>query len=542
MLFLYPFDLSTKQRTGAHPGKTFSAAADPVMFDPMHKWWSPDVEFTRFPERMHKLLVRRAREGRSIYVRARRAHQGGFLRRIKSPEGGCPAGLAELRTHVMPWDCDGWPNLWKLDPRTQGDALRAELLKLLGPEFVEASHSFQWSSSCCVGVPHWQVPEFVSFRVWSWAHREVGEAEGRELAKRLDARVRPILGNKDGYLVDPKVYDLQQPIYLANPAFKGMPDPFGYRRWAFVRCTQSVLDIDRLEKDLPSPTRKTAWTRPEGEPMAATARPVPKPRTATVIVPGQPIPFELAARELSAAREALEAKGVEAFRDRCNGFGIARGSLEMVGLAIHRGGLQPGERDECATMIASGVVASLPPDGRPPEQVRAKVRAVLRLCVSDEWISAEWEGKADISVVGNFARASVLAAAGKLTRRSEPRYTYGMDRLCMEWAPTEEEVRILGLKSIAPQWVVSKLTREAAGADKRIAKLTLRAENLRRVNELRATGASLRAIVSETGLPYTTVRHLLKDGAPAEERSGERRGGQEAVAGHAFPAQMDLAA
>jgi hypothetical protein len=541
LLFLHPYDPATKARTGVHPGKRF--AADGVTAYAAGSWFAPETVQVESARDLHRVLTTAAFEGTAFVVRAIAAHKGKFVRRTKNPRGSCPAGLREHRLHWAAWDCDKWPNVWKLDPRTRGRELTARLRATLGAEFVDAEGTLQWSSSCCLGVPAGQPPDTISFRIWTWGGTAMGEAELRDLAKRLDGRVRTALGipGYAGYLVDPKVADLQQPIYVANPVFDGVQDPMGGRRWVWLTGSQKCLCL--YTEDLPPPTSRTAWTRPEGKPVAAKReRPAPKPRSATVTVPGQPVPFELAAREIAAAREALVAKGFEAFRDACNGFGVARASLEMVALAILRGGLQPGERDECATMIASGVVASLPPDGRPDEQVRANVLAVLRLCVSEDWISAEWEGKADSSVIANFGKASRLAAARQLNRKTEPRYTYGMDRLCMEWAPTEEEVRILGLKSIAPQWVLSKLTREAAGADKRTAKLTLRAENLRRVNELRATGASLRAIVSETGLPYTTVRNLLKDAAPAEERSGELRGGQEAVAGHAFPAQMDWAA
>jgi hypothetical protein len=262
-------------------------------------------------------------------------------------------------------------------------------------------------------------------------------------------------------------------------------------------------------EDLPPPTSRTAWTRPEGRAGSA-RRPTPKPRSTTVTVPGQPIPLAAASREVATAREALAARGMEAFRDACNGFGLARVALEMAALAHHRGGLVEGERDMSATMIAAAIVRSLEPDGRTDERVRAEVRAVLRLCVSEDWIAEEWEGKAkDCSILQRFRLASQMSAARTLTRRSDPRYTYTLKRLSKEWGATREEVLALSLRSLAPSASRRMVDRRAAGAMDREAYLTSARQGAAEVARLVAAGMGLRAISRALGVSVSKARRLM---------------------------------
>jgi hypothetical protein len=509
LLFLHPYDPATNARTRVHPGKRF--AADGVTAYAAGSWFAPETVQVKSARDLHQVLTTAAFEGTAFVVRAIAAHKGKFVRRTKNPRGSCPAGLREHRLRWAAWDCDKWPNVWKLDPRTHGRELIARLRATLGAEFVDAEGTLQWSSSCCLGVPAGQPPDTVSFRIWTWGGTAMGEAELRDLAKRLDGRVRTALGipGYAGYLVDPKVADLQQPIYVANPVFDGVQDPMGGRRWVWLTGSQECLCL--YAEDLPPPTSRTAWTRPEGNPVAAQRdRPTPKPRSTTVAAPGQPVPLAAASREIAAAREALAARGMEAFRDACNGFGMARVALEMAALAHRRGGLVEGERDESATMIASAIVRSLPPDGRTDERVRAEVRAVLRLCVSEDWIMEEWEGKAkDCSVLQRFRVASQMAAARTLKRRNDPRYTYTLKRLSEEWGATRNEVLELSLRSLAPSALRRIVDRRAAGAVDREAYLLASRQGAVDVARLVTRGMGLRAISRELEMPISKVRRLM---------------------------------
>jgi hypothetical protein len=518
ILFLYPYDIAAKTRSGRHPGKVFGTGK-PVSYG-AGKFFEGQTEFARSAREMHEILVEKARERASIVVRGRRAHGLTFLRRIKAPEGNCPAGLADSAAGWTVWDCDEWPNAWKLDPRTQSAKLVRLIREVLGQEFEDARGSLQWSSSCCVGVPTRTAPESLSFRLWSWGRSGPNEEGFRSLCKRMDARVRTKLDLSDhvGWLVDPKVADFQQPVYLAEPRFTdGVQDPLQGRRWVWLEGKHDVLDLIGLAEVLPPEPAGQPWKKPKTspEPKCPRERPAPKPWSTTVSIPAQPVPLAAASRELAAAREALAAKGAEAFKDKSVGFGRTRAVLEQVAIAVHRGGLQPGERDEMATLVAASVVATLPvKPALTADQVRAEIRADLRLCVSEAWIADYWEGNADTSIVNRYFEDVAKAAAGKLNSRNGRRYTYTMETLSLRWAPTDEECRVLGLRSLAPQRVVSAMTREAAGADKRATKLSQRAENMRRVHQAAADGLSLRRTVEATGIPLQTVRRLLKEPAP----------------------------
>jgi hypothetical protein len=230
LLFLHPYDPAARVRTGAHPGKTFSASGATAYA--AGSWFQPESFQVDGPRHLNRVLTTAAHEGTAFVVRAAPAHKGRFLRRTKNDMGNCKAGLREQRLRWAAWDCDKWPNPWNLDLRTQGPELIARLRATLGAEFVDAEGTLQWSSSCCLGVPVGEAPATISFRIWTWGGSAMGEAELRDMAKRLDGRVRTALGipRHIGYLVDPKVADLQQPIYIANPRFDGVPDPMDGRR------------------------------------------------------------------------------------------------------------------------------------------------------------------------------------------------------------------------------------------------------------------------------------------------------------------------
>jgi hypothetical protein len=199
--------------------------------------------------------------------------------------------------------------------------------------------------------------------------------------------------------------------------------------------------------------------------------------------------------------------GDDAWVGKCNQFGLARAALELCALGQHRDGLRPGERNDLALTIAACLVASIP-TGWPLDRVRAHVRSVLRLVVSEDWLRDEWEGKADASVMERYTLAGELADRKKLSRKTEPRYTYRMKTLAETWHVTDDEVLELGLLSLAGNRHDTERLRRDRGVVSRAEWLTACRTDAPRVQALLAEGYSLRAAAKETGLTIGRVRRL----------------------------------
>ena len=206
---LYPYDVSAGVRTGAHPGKTFTVG-DKLDYTQGRYFQGEDVSFSSVLE-MHEVLVSIADAGLAFPVRGQRAHTSTYLRRCKVNKGTTPRGLQGAKLHVLPADCDKWPNIDGFDPRTDPHGTWRWMLAILGPEFVDVEVSAHWSSSCCVRTPAGVPPETLDARFWLRMDKAVGELGCRQILKAIDARVkayyacRGIVFDKLQHPVDPKV-------------------------------------------------------------------------------------------------------------------------------------------------------------------------------------------------------------------------------------------------------------------------------------------------------------------------------------------------
>lgn len=273
---LYPLDILSKQRTGAHPGKRFTPGAK-VDFDMPLFFAAEDVGFGDVFE-MHRVLCDIAEAGQAFVVRAQRAHKGVFIRRTR--KGNCPAGLRGAKVCAFPIDYDKWPNVMRLDPRTDPVATWCWMLGLLGAEFADVTVSAHWSSSCCARTPAGEAPATLDARFWLMLDTAVGEQGCRDLLNLLNRRVRAYFEGcgiemaKRHKPVDPKLADAQQPIYLATPIFEGLADPLTVRR-ALLEGSRDVVRTADLWAAMPkmaSPDRFSVHETKSAPPKAKRAR------------------------------------------------------------------------------------------------------------------------------------------------------------------------------------------------------------------------------------------------------------------------------
>jgi hypothetical protein len=526
LVFLTPISWKNGLPTGAHPGKTIQGDGKIIPFTLTQKWYRPEVSEFNSSIKMHAILLKKSSEGKSFPIMGRlaypmTAHQG--IRRIKTDKGGDQAGLADSTSRVLPLDCDGWPNVWSMDPRAQGEELIARVIDVLGAEFADVALSFCWSSSCCLGLPSGEAPEKISFRIWALSDRRLDMGQGKAYAQRLDARVRPRLvalganlsGSKS-FLVDPKVFETGQPIYIADPRFEeGASDPFdGRSRWVRITGSNDALNMGTLERVLPAPTTRSNMHGVHPDKVRAPL--VPKARSTSSAFYGLPIPLAAARLEIATRRAVLDNTRPLGSLRLCYAFHQSRAAIEMVQLAIHRGGLQPGERNDLFLTIAATYVANLTLD-KTAEQVRAEVRNLGRLCIDEEWIVREWEGLADANVVGRYLEDQEAKVAGKLwrgVRRGDRRLTYGKRRLNEIWQPTRAEVHDLDLRSIATDADVEASrrlrNRDAIGGKARHDYEMECDERAPEVHALVREGLSQRAIAAQTGISKTRIVRLSR--------------------------------
>ncbi|WP_158933116.1 hypothetical protein [Acidisphaera sp. S103] len=355
-------------------------------------------------------------------------------------------------------------------------------------------------------------------RFWFWLDEPLGEQGVRSLLKRLDAHVRARLAEmgasiaKGHRLVDPKVADCQQPIYLAPPRFlDGMTDPLPGKRHTLIEGSRDAVSLMACRSGLPE--LEIAGPSAERD-VPATEKAAKAPRVRkTLKALHDVIPLAASARLIAAEREALDAAirgtGSSEYRSACVNLYYRRAALEMAALAIHRGGLPVGTRDLHCTMIAAAYVASLPL-GMTAERVRRELRGLLVPVVGDDWIDGEWEVTADASIIGRYLAAShgEKAASGKGLR-----YTYGKQRLIEEWEPTYDEVVALGLRSLATDAdrlaAQRNAARQAVGNKTKDQWLAAARRLAPRVHQLKAEGMSARGIGRELGMPISKILRLL---------------------------------
>jgi hypothetical protein len=526
---LYPwhqdFESGTGYRTGAHPGKHFSAAGtvayrSGLFFQSELRTWSTIGE-------LHDVVCDLAVEGAAFPVRSAPAHDGSYMRRTKVRKGKCPPGLKHVPLRWLPVDADKLPNVMGLDPRRDPVGTLRWIASLLGPEFRGVTCSAHFSSSSCVGVPEGQAPTHLSARLHFLLDAPLMELGCRAVLKLLCARVRAFFRDGHGIEfaprvkpIDPKIADIQQPIYCARPTFDGVADPHEVTGRAFL--LEGTADVVSLE-DLRSAVRDA---QPEPEAVREGERPSERrqrrqreraARTSRQTkVPGSVLPLAASLKLITAYRERLDAaiKGVgrEHYLATCYNLFSRRSALEMVALALHRGGLHEGTRDEFSTMIASAVVASMPLSRDvTDEMVRAEVRPLLVLVCGAEWVRVEWEeAGADASILARYRRA----VAGERDRHGrDPRYTYSKARLLREWEPTYAEILALGLRSLANDADRAAAEREAdrmaTGAPSRDEWLAAARALAPRAHALRADGLSCRKVADRLGVSLGKALRLL---------------------------------
>ncbi len=153
-----------------------------------------------------------------------------------------PAGLRDVPPRWLLLDLDKVCNVQELDPRVEPRGVLEFLLSLLPSAIRQAVMSWNWSSSMCVGVPANQAPGKLSAHLRIWLDTPLAQIGARALLQRLlqfawlrfrEFGVEPSGNSTLDRIIDSKVAESQQPLYVAAPSFaEGIKDPFpgGLRR------------------------------------------------------------------------------------------------------------------------------------------------------------------------------------------------------------------------------------------------------------------------------------------------------------------------
>lgn len=527
---LYPYDVALGVRSGRHPGKTISLAGQ-TAYSTGAFFQGEDVTFTTIEE-LHVHLERLAAEGQAFVVRSQRKPGLQYLRRTANRSGKAPPGLARVDLRVLPLDLDRVPNVLGFDPRVDPDAAWRWLVSLLGPEFSTVSVSAAWSSSCCYGVPQGQAPEHLDARLWVMLDTRIGAERAKQVMQFLGTRTTAYFAERGIRLektsartgrtrpyqvVDWKISEVQQPIYVAAPRFlDGLIDDLPARS-SLIKGEHGEVSYADLQAAMLAAHPGCADTGHAGKQKPAKQRQAAKaPRIAKgrVRIPCRVVPFAASACLVEDQRnlleDAIKGRGAEGYRSSCVNLYHRRLALEMTALAVHRGGLVEGERDECCTRIASALVASYPL-GWSRDRVRAEVRQVLALVVDQEWLEVEWEtAAADTSILDRYRRASL---GQKAPHGRDLRYSYGKARLVEDWNLSLEEIAELGLRSLCTPAEGKVVERDArrvdAGGLNRADWLDVARAQAPDTHRLRAEGASLRSIATRLDLSIGKVQRLL---------------------------------
>ena len=463
---------------------------------------------------------------------------------------GFPAGLAEASHHWLFLDMDKVLNIKCLDPRTQPDAALEFLLGLLPPTIRQATVSWNWSSSMCVDIKIGQAPERLSAHLRIWLDQPLDCQQTRALLEQLREhawlRLEELGVVRDGKhdnVVDWKVSEAQQPLYLASPRFEeGLHDPFpGGARRGLLAGRADVVCLADLEKQLaavlpvppapaPAEPRRRAPVHAKKEKSARAApRPLPEMDGGQAGV----VPFS-AARRLESARKhrACRSLGERLCVDRA--MFAARVPLEVVRLVRGRveqgatdrrwrawhlaGGVPEGQRDMVLFLTGCLIAESMDVADLTDAKVNQAILEVGRLIVEQDWLREAWvEGRYWSSLVGRAVadgRGEYEIWGGVLKSKS---YWVGKARMLRELRVLPEEAARYGLLSLATDRDRLAAKRIGNGATPRHETQEQNTTKAKVARRLMADGMSLREAAKRVDMDASQLSRLLKVVAAANE-------------------------
>ena len=477
-----------------------------------------------------------------------RLARGHITRRTQqNPDGHAP-GLVDTPQQWVLIDGDGIPNLRGLDPRTHPEEAIAFVAGLLPPELGRATLSADWSSSACVGLAEGEAPALLDLHLRLWLDAPIGQAEARTLLWRLNEhawrRLERVGAHRTGKaVIDPKVSEPQQPMYVASPRFEGLPDPFPGDARCFLR--HGVRDMVRLAllqaqldaAGIPYPEQASA-ADPKGRRTPARTSPGTAARARASSLPSLPplpeggadvVPLAAAKRlreAQEASRKAHRRYEVVTCRRVDRKLFAARGPLEMVRVCRGRaelgatdprwrswhaaGGVPDGQRDMVLFMIGCLVVESLGPEDLVDDaRVNARILELGRLIMDPAWIEAEWLG-------GRYYRTLVAraVAAGRGATEvwqgvlKDTRYRVGKARLLRELTIGADEVARYELVSLATDR--DRLAARRKASRPRVETQAANVAKVRRAKRMMAVGKSRRAAATAVGMDEAQLRRMLK--------------------------------
>ena len=476
-----------------------------------------------------------------------RLHVDHVTRRVEGGDDGYAAGLCDAARRWLFLDLDKVANPRGRDPRTHSAETLNYLLSLLPRAIQRTVVSWDWSSSTCIGTPGGEAPRTLSAHIRIWIDKPLAHLEARALLEKLDAyarfQLRSLGVEACKGVVDWKVSEPQQPLYLSTPAFDGVSDPFpGDLRRGLRTGGREVIPLDELMAELDEAvratstqrsTKPTAWktsTRSKSSKAAVPTR-HPDPAEGADVVPFG------AARRLAEAEQASQSKRRGRIDRDCQLF-AARVPLEAVRLVRGRvaagatdprwrewyeaGGVPDGQRDTYLFLVGCLIAESMSGAELTHPAVRSAILEVGRLMIGPAWLEDAWEGD---RMYASLVRRAVSAGQGKREtwngKEKELRYIVGRKRLLAEFDVQTDEVARYGLLSLASDRDRCAARRAASGAKSRAETQAKNLKKARRARRMMAKGMSQRAAAEKVGLHEKQLRRILatEENSPKEVRS-----------------------
>jgi hypothetical protein len=406
----------------------------------------------------------------------------------------------------------------------------------------------------CVGVPAGQAPRKLSAHFRIWLDAPLAHLEARELLERLckfawlrlrELRVEPADDPHLDQIVDWKVAEPQQPLYLATPSFEGIEDPFpGSLRRGLHEGGDEFVRLAVLEGELDAAgVRHAAAVRngtaagrktPAIRRKAPTQGKPPVPRSALPAVPtgsADVVPIAAGRRLAKAYDIRVEGRLYRRLADR--GIFAARAPLEVVRLVGGRvaagatdrrwrswheaGGVPEGLRDRVLFLVGCLVAESLPAGELTDMRVNGAILEIGRLIIGREWLEGSWIPE---RLSATLVARAVAAGRGETElwrgELKDVRYRVGKARLLRELAVQPDEAARYGLVSLASDRDRLAAKRLAQGATPRAKVQAANREKARQALALITGGSSQRAAAAAVGLDEKQLRRILK----AKECSG----------------------